>query len=277
LAPVAAVSETGPGPAPQASVDAPNIPQSVSAGPKPAGGAPDKVKPGQRWSAMPVDFKVMPASTVDDVNPEWTTRPCGDAVKVGRGAATAPALTWFRMVHPDMLLDRIVDATNLEGQRRYAGTTPSGRKRRSWRPIDRATLARFLALVIMMGVHTFSHIRHYWSRVHPALGARKCFRTIMSSRRFMAIRASLRFSFASEAPAVRSSVVCVCVCVCVRSGLCVVARAAHVPALLCFVAHRYRRTTCLSIDSGRCGHTWTQSTIASRLLRDRVRLWPWMR
>jgi hypothetical protein len=136
---------------------------------------------------------------------EAVTPSCSHA----QGTPRNTALWWFKLVFPVCLFLRILEATNVEGERRYSGSTRGGRPRRPWVPLTLAVVYEFIALVIMMGVHHLPDVRMYWTKTHPALGVRGPFRKIMSARRFKSIRASMRFCVPTEQPKV-----------CVRLRLC---------------------------------------------------------
>ncbi len=129
--------------------------------------------------------------------PNWTTSATGAALKGGK-----TALYFFLLMFPMVLFERMVLATNLEGQRRYAGMTASGNPRRPWVLMTLSHALTFVAMLIMMGVHRFPDVSHYWNTTQPALGARKAFRTLMPRAQFMRIHASLRVCIEEERPQV---------------------------------------------------------------------------
>lgn len=112
------------------------------------------------------------------------------------------ALYFFLLMFPAPLFERMVEQTNEEGARRYAGMTAKGNKRRPWVSMTLAHAYLFVAMLIMMGVQGFSDVRHYWNTTHVGLGARKCFRTLMPRDMFLRIHASLRFCTEDERPKV---------------------------------------------------------------------------
>jgi hypothetical protein len=130
--------------------------------------------------------------------PNWTTEATGAALKGGKTARY-----FFMLIFPLVLFERMAQATNLEGQRRYDGVTAGGNRRRPWVAMTVSHALVFVAMLVMMGVHAFSDMAHYWNTTHPALGARKAFRRLMSRTRFMRIHASLRFCTEDERPQVR--------------------------------------------------------------------------
>lgn len=111
-------------------------------------------------------------------------------------------LYYLLLVFPMCLVERMCTATNAEGERRYAGYTANNNKRRPWVALHVWDILRFLALLIMMGIHHFDDVTHYWCHSHIALGASSAFCAIMSRDKFRRIHASMRFAIPEEEPKV---------------------------------------------------------------------------
>jgi hypothetical protein len=163
------------------------------------------LRPTESWARYDEDPFCDPATSEHKPGePQWKSELKGDAAK---GSTTASY--FFKLMFPVALMLRVVEATNIEGRRRYAGVTqatggrPGGRPRRPWKTVHLSTMFKFLAITIGMGIMHFGVVRHYWSDTHPVLGARKPFTDIMPGWQYERIHASLRFSLPGDEPTVR--------------------------------------------------------------------------
>ena len=192
----------------------------------------------------------------------WDSKTRGDAQK-GRNSV----LYYFLLVFPMCLVERMCTATNAEGERRYAGYTAKNNKRRPWVPLHVWDVLRFLAMLIMMGIHHFDDVTHYWSHSHIALGASSAFCAVMSRDKFRRIHASMRFAIPEDEPKV-----------------------SHEQPWRFRIFRLYDARRCMWSDvsrstgqtlhltrSGRCGSSSTLSVHASRRWSRRDSAWPWMR